>query len=154
VSVKTETEAAPSTQPANAAALFEKLKALSGRYEGKTGSTDVALDYSLSGGGSAVMENCSMHGMMTTVYTLDGDRVLMTHYCAAGNQPRMACKGLEGNVAKFEFLDASGMASKDDPHMHGLTITFGTDGALQQDWTMYSGGKEAGAVHFDLKAAR
>ena len=30
---------------------------------------------------------------MISMFNLDGDRVVLTHYCAAGNQPRMVASG-------------------------------------------------------------
>lgn len=149
VTVAEPAAAAPST----AAALFDKLKVLSGKYDGKAPNGQVfTTSYNLSGGGSALVEEMTMHGSMTTVYTLDstpnGDRILLTHYCAAGNQPRMVCKGLEGNVAKFTFLDATGNMTV--PHMHNMTLTFKDNGIIHQAWELYTDGKPAMTVEFDL----
>jgi hypothetical protein len=40
---------------------------------------------------------------------LDSDRLILTHYCDAGNRPRMAggCRLTEKNV-EFDFLDVAG----------------------------------------------
>lgn len=154
---------APSTQPAkgdeDAAALFEKLKSLAGTWNGEAMGQPCKFEYTVTGGGSAVVENQDLHGGMMTVYTLDdaGDagkpRVIVTHYCAAGNQPRMASTGLTGDHASFAFLDATGLKSENDPHMHQLALTFNADGSVQQSWTMFVENKAKGTVSVKLKRA-
>jgi hypothetical protein len=146
--------AAPEAAANPAEALWAKLKVLKGTYAGTMpdGST-VEYEYSLTGGGSALVEHMSMHDGMTSVYTLDGDRVMMTHYCGAKNQPRMASPGLVGDTATFDFVDATGMKSPDDPHMRKMVVKFLPDGSIQQDWSFYMNGKEQGVAHFDLKPA-
>jgi hypothetical protein len=163
VAVKTVLLSAPATQPAgdarDAAALFAKLVGMAGTWTGDAMGTPCTVEYTVTGGGSALVENTAMHGGMTTMYTLDhtaaGDRILMTHYCAAGNQPRMSATGMTGtptgDTAQFKFVDATGMTSANDPHMHDLSVTFMPDGGVTQDWTMYRDGKEAGVVTIKLK---
>lgn len=146
---------APAAAPTPAAALWAKLKVLSGTYAGTMpDGTKVEYVYSLTGGGSALLETMALHDGMTSVYSLDGDRVIMTHYCGAQNQPRMTSPGLIGDTATFEFLDATGMKSPDDPHMRKLVFKFDPDGTLHQDWTFFVNGKEQGTAHFDLKPAK
>lgn len=71
--------------------MFDRLKTLSGDWEGtfewsegRTGSGALSVSYSLTGGGSALIENLIMGGVptMTTVYHLDGPDLRMTHYTA------------------------------------------------------------------------
>ena len=145
--------AGPAAPSAEAAALFEKVKSLVGKWEGDAGGQTVAYEYSLTGGGTTVVETMNLHGGMMTLYTLDKDRVVITHYCGAGNQPRMASTGLTANKATFAFLDATGMKSDKDVHMHGMSLTFGDDGSVQQDWSMHAEGKPAGVVTIRLKKA-
>jgi hypothetical protein len=148
--------AGPATQPAgeahDAAALFDKLAGLAGTWTGEAnGGAKVKFEYTLTGGGTTLVENQDIHGGMMTMYSLDGDRVVMTHYCGTGNQPRMAASGLAGETAEFKFVDATGMKDANDAHMHELAITFAADGTLQQDWTLYADGKPTGVVTIKLK---
>jgi hypothetical protein len=39
---------------------------------------------------------------MVTVYHLDGKKLVLTHYCSGGTQPRVRSKGLKGNVLAFD----------------------------------------------------
>jgi hypothetical protein len=82
---------APATQPAHADTpawrAFERFKKLDGqRWEGKStkGWTE-QLTYSLIAGGSVVMEQSAMahDTAMVTMYSMDGDELVLTHYCAA-----------------------------------------------------------------------
>jgi hypothetical protein len=46
-----------------------------------------------------------------TVYHLDGERLLLTHYCAQGNQPRLAAVEVSDSRALFRLLDATNVLS-------------------------------------------
>ena len=52
---------------------------------------------------------------MATLYHLDGDQLMLTHYCSAGNQPRMraATVSTEG-VIEFHLLDTGHFALEED----------------------------------------
>ena len=76
---------------------FEKIKSLTGDWTGKmSGGMAATSSFRVTAGGSAVMqmlgEGTDME--MPTVFHMDGDRLMATHYCAAKNQPRMvSCSG-------------------------------------------------------------
>lgn len=112
----------------------------------------VTVDYRLTSGGTAIMETL-FEGTpmeMVTVYHQDGDAVMMTHYCALGNQPRMKLEGdVNANELKFSYLDSTGMAP-DDAHMHGLVITLHDDGSMEQAWSFYEEGAEQHVSCFKL----
>jgi len=136
---------APKSSPA-----FEKLKTLTGEWEAKTedGQT-VKTSYKLVSNGSAVMETLDMgkkgEGTMVTVYHLDGDQLMMTHYCSANNQPRMKAQPASGeiNSLAFSYLDATNLAPPDSGHMHRLVFTFQDKKHMSQDWTWREYGKDA-----------
>jgi hypothetical protein len=126
---------------------FERMKALVGDWTGQgvgEGHNEkVKISYALTGAGSALVETMQMgdHGDMVTVYHADGDSVMMTHYCATGNQPRMRAKGGDKELA-FAFVDATNLASPDAMHMHDLKVTFADSDHITQEWTMSAGGKK------------
>jgi hypothetical protein len=58
-----------------------------------------------------------------TIYHRDGTRLLATHYCAQGNQPRLRLQTpASDHVLKFEFLDVTNLKRPDDSHL--IRITF------------------------------
>src|SRR5690349_4484997 len=105
----------PAVPTSDAAAAFAKLKSLAGEWEGNTDKGKVRLSYEVISGGNAVAERETGAQMpeMLTVYHLDGNRLLLTHYCAAGNQPRMEATAFDPQTGelRFKFLDATNLAS-------------------------------------------
>jgi hypothetical protein len=74
---------------------FEILKGFAGEWTGKVAEGEPvpnpSVIYHVTAAQSAVVETLfpgTAHEMVT-VYHMDGDKLVMTHYCAAGNQPHM-----------------------------------------------------------------
>lgn len=137
---------------------FERLKSLAGTWNGTSDDgKPVKITYQVVSGGSAVMEamdHDENDGGMVTMYHLDGNNLMMTHYCSMGNQPRMKASALSGDgTLAFAFVDGTNM-SKDDAHMHALTITFKNNDTISHNWTMRSEGKDEMHVMMDLKRAK
>jgi hypothetical protein len=87
---------------------------------------------------------------MITMFHLDGARLLMTHYCAAGNQPRMTASfSPDGKSMTFAFLDATNLASPQDGHMDHVVFTFTDANHHSEEWTFLDHGKEM-RERFDL----
>lgn len=136
---------------------FDNMKSLAGNWEGKD-SMGGAVEVSnrVTAGGSAVMSEIktSMHGKnedMISMINMDGDRVLLTHYCSAGNQPRMqAAPSPDGKSITFTFVDATNLASPDAPHMKSVTFNFIDDNHHTEEWHFAVPGKEM-VQRFDLQ---
>ena len=147
--------------PVTAKEAFAQLKTLKGTYKNKVSDTEHHLPdheskvtYHLTGAGSALVETDlpGTNHEMVSVYHLDGDDLRMTHYCAAGNQPRMKLDRANSSPTKliFVFDGGSNMDAAKDMHIHGMTMTFEKDGAVKAEWEAYAGGKSAGKTIFDL----
>src|SRR5947199_8642448 len=87
---------------------FDALKGLTGEWRGKdTLGHQVEVTFRAISGGSAVLSEFmepSQKEDMITMFHVDGDRLLLTHYCSAGNQPRM--KGIlspDGKTITFDL---------------------------------------------------
>jgi hypothetical protein len=123
---------------------FEELKSLEGSWEGKApdGQT-VQVAYRVTGNGSAVMSEIKGHADMISMFNLDGDRLLMTHYCGAGNQPRMvASTSPDGKTLTFDFLDATNLASPEDGHMTRLVLSMPDANHHTEEWIYSNHGKQ------------
>jgi len=129
---------------------FTSLKTLPGNWEGNTSMGQLKVTFKTTAGGSAVMSEILGHEDMITMFNLDGDRLVMTHYCAVGNQPRMqASLSPDGKIITFNFVDAMNLASADAPHMQKLVLTLVDDNHHTEEWTFADHGKEHKEV-FDL----
>ena len=134
---------------------FTKLKSLAGTWEGKTSNGQpVRESYRLTANGSALMSEIESEHNMITMFHLDGDRLLMTHYCGAGNQPRMkAVVPGDGSSVAFDFLDATNLASPEAGHMHRAVFTLVDANHLTEEWVWRQDGKEK-TEHFELQRTK
>ena len=108
------------------------------------GDGTVAVTYRVTAGGSAVVETLfpGAPQEMVTVYTVDKGELVLTHYCAAGNQPHMkAVKGGAADVIAFKFDGGGNIKSSKDGHMHEATITFKDANHVSSTWVYYEDGK-------------
>lgn len=132
------------SQPA--AAAFEHLKALEGTWVDPDGAFGpkgaVAATYRVTGGGTTVVETFPVGSKeeMVTVYHKDGDDLVLTHYCSAGNQPRMRARRFAGNVLAFEFDGGTNIDPKVTSHMHAATIEFLGPDEIRSTWQNWSNG--------------
>ena len=84
------------------------------------------------------------------MYYRDGNDLVMTHYCALGNQPRMkAEKGANAGPIRFVF-DGGGNMKPEDKHMHSLTLTLVDADHLKEEWALFDAGKEQTVVTINL----
>jgi len=148
---------------------FEKLKTLAGTWKGQI-TTDprepsmdnltIWLSLRVTSKGNALVHEMKEPGTpddpskddpITMLY-LDGDRVLLTHYCDAGNRPRMVGKiSPDGKTVEFEFLDVAG--STQYGHMHHAVFTFIDANHHTEDWTFMLKGDKMVHAHMDLQRA-
>ena len=137
-----------------ATAGLEKLKSLAGVWDAKDSEDNpVTIVYEVVSNGSAVMESIKHADTpdMITIYHVDGDRLMMTHYCAIGNQPRMKASVPAGDIKelRFSFVDGTNM-KRSDMHMHNLVIQFLSDTHVHAVWTLYEKGRAKHDVAFEL----
>ncbi|MBC8066194.1 MAG: hypothetical protein H7Y17_15285 [Chlorobia bacterium] len=133
---------------------FEQLKKLAGTWEMKgPAGESMKVHYKVSGAGNTLIETQfpgDAHEMVS-VYHMDGKDLLMTHYCAAGNQPTMKYKpGKDSKVLFFDFIRGTNMKPK-DMHIHTAKIMLKGKDQIQSDWTGFVNGKKGPTTAFNLK---
>jgi hypothetical protein len=136
----------------DARSSFEKLKSLQGTWTGKnTQGQALQVLFRTTSAGSAIMSEIEGKEDMITMFHMDGDRLMMTHYCGAGNQPRMLAKtSPDGKTFTFVFLDATNLDSPTAGHMQRMVLTVIDESHHTEDWTFVEDGKEL-HEHFDLQ---
>jgi hypothetical protein len=135
------------SEPQNATksqAAFAQLGLLVGEWDAVQDGTPVKESYTLTANGSALLvETRPLHEpAMITMITVDGDHLIATHYCSAGNQPHMVSTGpydLHKGLT-FSLDRVTGLKTADDWHNTGLTITLDNNDHMTQRWSyLYKG---------------
>jgi hypothetical protein len=152
-------------QKSDAQKSFEKLKSVAGSWEGRV--TTVPPQDDIEGKPMQVslrvtsMGNAMVHEMTgqgrpddpITMLYLDGDRLMLTHYCDAGNRPRMAGKmSADGKTVEFDFLDVAG--STQYGHMHHAVFTVIDANHHTEDWIYMMPGDKPVRAHLDLQRTK
>jgi hypothetical protein len=151
---------------------FDQLKSLAGTWEARV--TTIPPIPKMGDGASAQISmritsrgNALVHEMkeagtpddptkydhpVTMIY-LDSDRLVLTHYCDAGNRPRMVGKAsADGKSVDFDFLDVAGGTQYG--HMHHATFTFIDADHHTEDWTYMMPGDKPMHAHMELQRAK
>ncbi len=132
-----------------AANAFERLKSLAGQWQAKSSQGwNEPVVFDVVAGGSVVVETNTFkeapENTMYTMYHLDGERLMATHYCASGNQPRLVASGVsdDGRQLTFTYLDGTGLPSRDHGHMDQAMFRFLDADRFTARWTWYQEGAE------------
>jgi hypothetical protein len=147
---------------------FDQLKTLAGSWEGQL--TTIPHQASMEGkapritmrvtsrGNALVHEmheigkpdDPALYDHPVTMLYMDGDRLLLTHYCDAGNRPRMVAKtSPDGKTVEFDFLDIAG--NMQYGHMHHAVFTLIDANHHIEDWTYMMPGDKPVHAHFELQ---
>ena len=136
-------------------ATFQQLASLVGEWEAVQDGVPVKETYALTANGSVVMAETkpANEPAMITMFTVDRDHLIATHYCSARNQPQMvATPGDLGKGVSFSLERVTGMKTPDDWHNTGLTIILDDKDHMTQRWTYLYKGKTGTAVfHYTRK---
>ena len=123
---------------------FDLLKGMEGNWAGKNNQGQpVQVTFRTTAGGSALMSEILGRGPenMVTMFHMDGDRLLMTHYCGAGNQPRMKVISSDAKSVSFEFFDGTNIGPGDG-HMQHVTFMQPDSDHHVEEWVFVDHGKE------------
>ncbi len=129
---------------------FEKMKTLVGTWEATTEEGKKAiLTYELVSGHTTLLERFVDEGShqftdLITMYHMDGDHLMLTHYCGANNQPRMHAESISPGLKSltFSFFDATNLSSPDQAHMYKVTYKFHDKVHFTTEWTLREDQKE------------
>ncbi|MFY9345305.1 MAG: hypothetical protein WAT39_22635 [Planctomycetota bacterium] len=125
---------------------FVALCALAGDWvaAGPEGST--WLSYRRAANGSALVEEMRREPgaspLMMSVYHLDGQALVMTHYCGQGNQPRMRATELAAGRIRFDAFEVANLASPAASRMVRVVFQWRDPERFTQTWTNRAGDRD------------
>jgi len=144
---------------------FARLKSLEGTWVGtRTGEGEEAQaeaerdpgarhEFRVSAAGTVVMETMfpGTEHEMINMYHIDGEELMLTHYCSAGNQPTMRLDRAASSpdLLVFEFSGGTNLDPSKDTHIHAAKLTLG-DRRMTSEWTSWIDGKAGEAMSFHL----
>ena len=136
---------------------FDQLKSLAGSWEGTMDGKPMQISLRVTSMGNALLHEMTIAGKPDepiTMFYVDGDRLLLTHYCDAGNRPRMAATMTpDGKAVDFHFLDVANFNSKQGGYMQHAVFTTVDANHHTEDWTFLAQGKPIKA-HIDLQRTK
>jgi hypothetical protein len=134
---------------ADAPQVYEQLKLLAGEWEAQLpGFGTLTSSVRLVSNGKAIEEVIgSPQDNEVSVYTLDADTILLTHYCAMtpdGHQVRLQTTPLGSAPSRleFRFIGATNLHSMQAPHMRRVTMAISDRDHYSERWVKTENGKD------------
>jgi len=155
--LREETSPVPGVKPEAARSLFEAFKKMQGTWKGTStkGWTEEVSIRVIAGGSVVQFTSFDAHPneTMQTMIHMDIDRLVLTHYCVARNQPRLELTEIsdDGTRAVFTFLDATNLPSRDQGHMDKVVYHFTDSTSFSSQWTWYQNGTERWLEEINLQ---
>jgi hypothetical protein len=113
---------AAAAEPITPRAAFTQLQTLVGEWEGKTEKgRALKVSYRLTANNTVLIETWTLGPQREslTLYHMDNENLISTHYCPVGNQPRLRFKeGGSASLFAFEFVSATNLARPEAAHQH------------------------------------
>ncbi len=136
------------TAQADSDTIMKQLKSLEGDWmlldEQGEPTGQVGSEFRLTANGSTLREYMfpGQEHEMLNVYHADGDRVLMTHYCGAGSQPRLeVVRADDGEGLLLKFDSITNLPSPNAHFMHHAEMAWEGDDRLVTTWYGSQDGK-------------
>ena len=155
-------DVAPEDAIHDAGSAMEFLRSLAGDWVNATRSTEhgtssPVASFRVIAGGSAVVETtgAGTPNEMTTVFHMDGDQLLQTHYCALQNAPvlRFEPSGVPGEL-KFVFHGGTNFDPQVDAHFHDGSIRIQDKDTVETSYVVHANGEPSTDGRALLKRAQ
>jgi len=140
---------APEKVVYDAASAFEFLKTLAGDWDRASGdhehgSSSRLVSFKVTAAGSSIVEtyNAGQPSEMVSIYHMDGNQLLLTHYCALKNAPVMKFEKTDkpGEI-KFAFNGGTNFDPKVDAHVHQGALEIKDKNTVESNFVAFAGGK-------------
>ncbi len=128
---------------------FERMKQLEGNWEAsmKMGEQTMKMiaSYKLTSGGSVLIETThegAPHEMVSVYHDNKNKNLVMTHYCAEQNQPKLVLTEMGSNKLMMDLASDSDIDTAKEKHIHSVSFQFEDKDKMTQTWTSYADGKK------------
>lgn len=139
------------------ASTFQKMKEFVGTWKGVAGPDGNGMEsnvsFKLTGAGTTLVETMfeGTKNEMMSMYHMNEDELVMTHYSVAGNQPFMKYQPMPNSrYIKFEFVKGMNVDTNEN-YMRSVTFKVVDKDTLIVDWQSYEEGKPGMKAHLYLK---
>jgi hypothetical protein len=133
---------APSAALWSSATAFETFKGFEGKWAIRSGQKALPIEMTYESGskGSIVTEK---FGKELSVFYRDGQNLLMTHFCNAGNQPRLRLReNTQPGVFEFQMFDITNLQSADADHVERVIYRIVDDKTINLEIVWKNGKSE------------
>ena len=117
----------------------------------------VVHEIQVSAAGTVVMEtmNPGTDHEMINMYHLDDDDLVLTHYCAGGNQPTMRLDRETSTAERlvFDFTGGTNLDPETDHFIHDMELGIHGDGKVESVWNSWGDGAKGATMVFHLTRA-
>ena len=139
---------APESIIYDAQSAMEFLKTLSGDWVretgGEHGATTPVASFHVAAAGSTIIETtgAGTPNEMATIFHMDGDQLLQTHYCALMNAPvlRFEQSDTPGEL-KFVFHGGTNFDAAVDAHYHEGTFQIKDKDTIETSFVVFANGE-------------
>lgn len=115
----------PSLKKTSGAEVFQQLASYVGEWKvAGNQNKDLGITFDMAANDTVLVETWKYKGKIhaLTLYTLNRDQVVATHYCPHGNQPTLVLNASpKKNVIGFKFQSAAGLSDDDKAYLRQLT---------------------------------
>ena len=119
--------------------VYTRLGALLGTWAGHgANGRELKVSFRYSAAGSVLVETWTLGSgrESMTLYALDGERLLATHYCPQGNQPRLEFTGTDADGRwQFRFVDGTNLHVAGRSHQQAFWLKLDGDDAFERGET-------------------
>ncbi len=135
---------------------FERVKALVGVWKGTAavgnGAEEVTVEFTMTAGGRNIVERIfpGTSRELLNVYHDQAKKLVLTHYGALPNRPRLGLKQSDGAEMKFVLSNDPLVDPIRDTHMHSMRLTFTDGDNIVEEWVVFKRGKSSEVSTFKL----
>ena len=135
--------------------LFSRFRSLEGSWTSTPDSAEMppsTVTYHTIANGSAVVETVfagTPHEMISVIF-MDEDRLLMTHYCAARNQPHLIARKITDDSVHFFTDHVTNHADPNNLYMGEAQWVFTDENHLKSRWWSFQNSEMGEPLTFNM----